>query len=136
MFIGITKPIRLTPFLGKGFHNANTRYGVCQNVGELRPDTVYLFKTCAQFVTHYVNEPNNEWKRQQSGSGQANIDTQQNSRCHQNHQDVCREIKQVQRQKDIDTVCLSANAIHQVARTTAPKIFQRQTHQVFIGCGA
>ena len=136
MFVGIAEAVGFAGFLCKGFDHADAGNGVGQDVGQLRPHAVNFLETRAQFVAHGMDQPHDERQRQQGGGGQLGVDADQDGGGHHNHQHVGGKVEQVQGQKHANAVGFRANSVHQVARAAAPKVFERQAHQVLISGGA
>ena len=61
MFVGIIETLCFTVFLRKSLDDANAWNGVCQHIGDLRPNTVNFLKARAQSFSdnmnyrHYLN---------------------------------------------------------------------------------
>ena len=130
--IGFPEAAALPLFLGKGLDHANAGDGIRQDIGHFRPDTVDLLETGTQLIADDMDHPGNHRQRHQSDKGQPMVDREQNRRRHDDHQDVSRKIKKMQRQKDADAIAFGADARHQIAGTLATEVFQRELEQVFV----
>jgi hypothetical protein len=83
-----------------------------------------------------MDQPANEWQRQQGHHRQGGVDGEQNDRRHHNHQHVGGKVQQVQGQEHVDAVGLVADAGDQVTGAAIAEILQRQLEQMFVGGGA
>ncbi|MNL00728.1 hypothetical protein D3C87_1211690 [compost metagenome] len=126
VLVRLTEALDLALFLGEGLDHADAGNGIRQHVGDLGPDTVDLLESVAQAVPHQVDHPRDERQRHQRHQRQPRIDRDQDDGRHGNHQHIGREIEQVERQEDADPIAFRADAGHQVARTLAAEVFERQ----------
>ena len=71
----------------------------------------------------------------QGDQRQPRIDRNQDDHRHADHQHVGCEVKQVQRQENVDAIGFRADARHQVAGAFAAEIFVREFEEMFVGGG-
>ena len=104
MHVGRAEASRFTVLLRKGLDHPNSGDGVGQNVGDFCPNAVNPFKAGAQLFANNVDQPGNDWQREQGHYRQGGVDRHQNGCGHRDHQHVGDEIEEVQRNEQIDTV--------------------------------
>ncbi|MCY1295068.1 hypothetical protein D9M70_443900 [compost metagenome] len=132
VLVGLAKARHFALFLRESLDHADTRDGVGQHVGDLRPDAVDLLEAVPQAIAHQVDHPGDERQRHQRHQRQPGVDRDQDHRRHDDHQHVGGEVQQVQGQEHADAVAFRADARHQVAGALAAEILQRQLKQMFV----